>query len=128
MKTIRLPSNKGRLILEVTAPDWVRCTFQHEGREIYLGAESPQYLLARLVRGLIETGHELDGVVDGRMIYRVLSLYEGHYILYMSEEGDERYLFWQDAGRTGNGLQRMHLTVEQRQEWVRKLAELEAET
>ncbi len=124
MNSIRLVAEDGRLLLEASAPDWIRCTLLREGHVIFLGAESPKYIHERLVRALADSGQALDGEVDGHKVFRVLSLFEGHYILYASEEGDERYLFWQDAGRSGTGLQRMHLTGQQRRAWIVELEEL----
>lgn len=124
MNSIRLVAEDGRLLLEVGAPDWVRCSLLREGHVIYLGAESPKYLHDRLAQALTDRERELDGEVDGHKVFRVMSLFEGHYVLYASEENDERYLFWQDAGRTGTGMQRMHLTGKQRREWVVQLEAL----
>jgi hypothetical protein len=124
MKPIWLEAEDARLLLQEFEPDSIHCTFMREGMTVYLGAESPKYLHDRMVGALLDTGRELDGAVDDHKIFRVLSLFDNHFVLFMSEEGDERYLFWQDAGKTGAGLLRMHLNARQRLDWAGKLEDL----
>lgn len=95
-----LEGNGGGLLIETAVNElgWSQCYLLGEKR-VYLGAESADYLLPRLldvVDGGI-TAYASTDEIEGRPVHWALSLSEVHHALYVADDGPDTLLFWQDA-------------------------------
>lgn len=106
--------------LEADAGGWARCYLTREGGEVFLGAESIAHIVESLSSGLCGAAGEADGHISGRVVRWVLSLAEQHCTLYVTADGGEPTLFWQD--RDGSLLATLALPEATRGEWCEQLS------
>jgi|SRR5215213_2653432 len=120
VKRLELRAAAAGIRLEAYAGGWARCYLTHEGGEVFLGAESLPNIVERLSSGLCGAGGEVAGHMSGRAVWWVLSLAEQHCTLYVTADGGEPTLFWQD--RNGSLLAALALPEATRGEWCEQLS------
>ncbi|MDQ2687309.1 MAG: hypothetical protein M3Y28_05525, partial [Armatimonadota bacterium] len=102
---------------------WCLCSLMGNNR-IYLGAETADYLLPRLLDAVDGRpgGVPPSGEIAGRSVHWALSLSEAHHALYYADYGPQRLLFWQNAQQAPVTLVgTITLSPEQRRQWRAQL-------
>lgn len=118
---VNLNGEGGTLRIDIGENDWSRCELVTDEEEIYLGAETKEILVERLLNGL-RIDATIDGEIEGRKVRWVLSLSEAHASLYASTDAADRTLFCQD--KNGAVIGRISLSSGRSEEWRRQLEAL----
>ena len=119
MVTILATSN-AQLVLRADERGWCSVDLSIDGRTVRLGAEQYDVVVERLASAMDELlKGEVVGTMDGKGVARVLSLFEAHGTIFVSDTEGQRSLFFQDA--SGLLIGSVSLTASERIRWFEQL-------
>jgi hypothetical protein len=82
MVTLNLCTPECCIQVESVNENWCRCKLVQQNKEIYLGAETPEYLTMNLLAGLDDSAKQIVGWIDHYEVSGVVALAEAHHVLF----------------------------------------------
>ena len=111
----------------VNSNGWSYCYLEDGGTRIFLGADSREHILSRLL-GILGEEDELAPATwqyNGYSVRCSLMLSEVHHALYVADAENTRFLFWQNANAAALPIVGViKLSAEQRHQWLAQIKEV----
>jgi hypothetical protein len=116
-----LRANQLTLVLRSDMGGWCQVELQLDGKTFPLGADSESQIVVRLVSALSsELTHPVVGVINGVDVVLVLSLFERHATIFVSNTRGLRTFFFQNS--SGEIFANGSLTDIERERWLSELS------